>query len=190
MMYILFIPLIICFSYFRTVVLARGGLKAAEAAAFIRDRVAEIRHFSPTHIVLHVGFCDLQPKTLLEAPKKLPSVLIDIKACLAYLKELVPGAEVLFSEPLPRCIANKPYPRPGIDYSSWNNRWRSYNRQVRSGIRKKHAEQLNLIPHKQFWFSCSAGDHSYFKADETWYCLHMNAKGYAAFLRNIFRAVQ
>ena len=45
-----------------SLVLARSGLHATEGEKFILDRRQQIAAFQPTHIVLHLGFCDLVPR--------------------------------------------------------------------------------------------------------------------------------
>ena len=47
-------------------VVARGGLRASQACSFVEANQWRIERFRPTHVVLHVYYCDMVPRSLEE----------------------------------------------------------------------------------------------------------------------------
>ena len=134
------------FVVFSTKVIATGGLKAAEAVGFINEHSYTIRHYNLMHVVLHVGFCDMMPKSLNHITQMM-GVLGHVGEESMCRKNL---PQTLFSEPLPHCIAHG---QLDMDYTIWNKGWCYYNKwdqQVRFSLETR-------------WVTCSWG------LDHRWY---------------------
>ena len=168
--------------FFSTKVIAKGGLKAADTYNFILKHAHAIQHFHPTHIVLHVGFCDRVPRSLEENVTPLDTVLESISDAKGLLESLIPAAYFLFSEPLPHCIAHD---KPG--YKIWNKRWRCYNKLLRQ-LRQRNLG-FDVIRHERLWLSYCSADPDYYDLQEYFYGLHLNQTGCMIFAQDIISFV-
>lgn len=169
------------FSLFSTLVIARGGLKATEAWNFIHSHRYTIQEFQPTHVVLHVGFCDMVPKLLQDSVIPMDIVIDCIGNAKDLLLSLAPAAYMIFSEPLPHCIAHDP------QYKIWNKRWRSYNKLVRQ-MRYKDLG-LDIIRHDRLWLSYCSAKPDLYNLKEYFYGLHLNQEGCKIFTEDIVKFV-
>lgn len=172
--------------FFRSLVVARGGLKASEASSYIRANSETIMQFNPTHVVLHVGYCDLVPRILSEKPTTPRTVVNLVSETFDLLRQMLPGVHVFLSEPLPHCIAHD-----GTDrYRDWNARWRSYNKTVRY-LRSRNFFNIPFIPHERLWLSGVSAKPEYynFSPKERWYGLHLNQSGSQVLVEDILRHI-
>ena len=164
---------------FSTKVIATWGLRAAETVDFIEKHAYIIHHYDPTHVVLHVGFHDMVPESLLLDVAPMEVVLKCVREAEALLYSLVPAAQVFFSEPLPHCIAHGQLDQ---DYTVWNKRWRSYNKRVRQ---VRFRSGLDLIRHDRLWLSHCSANPDYYNLHEHFYGLHLNQDGCDIFAQDI-----
>ena len=150
---------------------------------FITEFSYTIRCYNPTHVVVHVGFCDMVPRSLNHDVTQMKDVLGHVGAARDLLKKLVPVAKILFSEPLPHCIAHGQHNR---DYTIWNKRWRSYNKKVRQ---VRFRSGFELIHHDRLWLSHCSADPDYYNLNEHYYGLHLNQQGCDIFAQDIINYV-
>ena len=103
--------------------------------------------------------------------------------CKGVAKEsLTPAAYIIYSEPLPHCIAHgKP------DYEMWNKRWQCYNKLVQQ-MRQKNLG-LDVIHHKRLWLSYCSADPDYYNLQKYFYGLYLNQVGCMIFSQDIISFV-
>ena len=173
-------------------VVARGGLRASQACSFVEANQWRIERFRPTHVVLHVYYWDMVPRSLEEKVPTPKEVLGHISATMELLKTIIPGVTVMLSEPLPHCIAHfQPEQYPDWDVRNWNSRWRSYNKTVRYLRDRNFNNIIPFIPHERLWLSVSAANPIYydFSPNEKCFGLHLNQAGSNVLVEDILAAL-
>ena len=128
-------------------VLGKGGLHANESVRFIESHEQQIVWYEPSHVVVHVGHCDLHPMCR-KWEKPLTKVFCDLEKIRDKLSDIVPNAEYAIGEMFPHVIARNPTIR------DLDTKVRAYNRKI------AQASKLNY--HPQFRLSHRAADPQYF----------------------------
>ena len=85
----------------QVLVLGKGGLRADESVTYIERHVQQIVWYEPSHVVVHVGHCDLLPINVQEMGKPLTKVICDLEKIRDKLSDIVPNAKFAISEMFP-----------------------------------------------------------------------------------------
>ncbi len=122
-------------------------------------------------IIIHIGHNDLVDKNG-EQVRHQNRVIGDVTKMLKMAENLFPSSQIVYSEILPRCDTRKWLAQPYLKKT----------RYINSCLLKVCRQNgWGIIPHKAFWMSRRAATPGYFREDG----LHMNARGRAAFVREI-----
>ena len=161
-------------------VLARGGLRADQTLQFITDRQHAIQAFQPTHVVVHVGHCDMASKRVDEMGKPLSAVLSNYKVLRDTIHRITPSAEFAISEMFPRALSLR------SDLKDHDQKMRSYNRKIAQAAKHQYDLIAPVIYHPQFRLNIRAADPHYFMKNEgKFYGVHLNIPGNRSFAQDL-----
>ena len=168
----------------QVLVLGRGGLRADQTVCFIDTYATQISLFQPSHIIIHVGHCDLFPKDVKEMGRPLCGVMKDLTLIKGRLLDITPDAKIAVSEMFPRVLARKPTTK------DLDMKVRAYNRKIAQAAKLNYNLVAPVITHPRFRISHRAADPQYFLSDEgRYYGLHLNDAGNRCFAEDLVNYV-
>ena len=164
----------------QVLVLGKGGLRADESVTYIERHEQQIVWYEPSHVVVHVGHCDLLPINVQEMGKPLTKVIWDLEKIRDKLSDIVPNAKFAISEMFPRVIAHKPTTR------DLDTKVRAYNRKIAQASKLNYNLVAPVVYHPRFRLSHRAADPQYFLANEgRFYGVHLSATGNRCFAEDL-----
>ena len=169
--------------------IAKGGTRADQTLKKLQDQKDSIQRFHPEYVIIHVGECDMLPKTIYEdvgAQCLLYDHLAEIKT---WLETSFKGCRVLYSELLPH-VTRSSQGRLTEEKFNEHKRWISYNKRIRSANRKQYANIGTTIQHEWTWQSRQQADPQYYDLGERWWGLHLNDRGTARLVQDFVRAIE
>ena len=161
---------------------AQSGLRADEAVNFLKKHQWEIFRFQPTHAILHLGGCDLLPKTVDQDVGMVGVMISHLEGVQKWLKETF-KVQVLYSELLPHAVwEGRPRDLSDKKFAE-QKRWKKHNMKVLHIRKSNYSNKLdNIIHHPDLWEDeagkAKTAKRSLFDTkSERYWGLHLNEAG-------------
>ena len=170
--------------------IARGGLRAEDARAFLQQKKHVIRKFRPTDVIIHVGVCDLLPKSLQQRPGHIIDVMQNIFKATEYLWD-VARPRVYISSFLPHVIRPREEVH-GKELASMVKRQLNYNVWLDKWLVKTQGFAGNgcrILNHGWAWASRRHAKRELYDLSGSWYGLHLNRDGTERLLKDFLAVV-